>query len=130
MPYRFCIASLCLALGACSFSPTKISSLDEDQRQQIAYTTLYNQQGRLDHAAYAAALQQKLSASAQPAVALQDYARQLGGHCRHPGNDPQRLQCLLPKSSTICLHNKIRLSAVFQNQRLQSLSSEPFVDGC
>ena len=59
MPYRFCIASLCLALGACSFSPTKISSLDEDQRQQIAYTTLYNQQGRLDHAAYAAALERQ-----------------------------------------------------------------------
>lgn len=134
MPYRVCnhvcITSLCLALGACSFSPAKVSSLDEDKRQQIAYTSLYNEQGRLNHAAYAAALQHTLSASPPAATALQDYAHRLGGHCHHPDNDPQRLHYRLPETSTFCAHSMINIIMVMQNQHILSLRSEPFVDGC
>jgi hypothetical protein len=96
--------------SACAITAFSLSTLllsgCFDRTKRIATHTLIGDDGRLDIAAYTAALQSRFAAGSS-VVKLTHYVNATGGTCGEP--EPDKFRCEIPVRGTVCVASLIGL---------------------
>jgi hypothetical protein len=101
-----------------------------DNREKIALSTLYDQQGRLDEHAFAGALLRRFSQSDAPLIALTAYVKSLGGNCSGWLGENDKMYCQLPQAGAICYVTNIQLEVLTSGGAISQISAKQRSDGC
>ena len=106
-----------LVLSACSF----------DHRKEIAYQTLFSDDGWPNAEAFTHAMSARFPLGTS-AKALQSFAMKAGGSCRYPSDST--LKCEIPTRGKFCAVSVLIVSAKLESEAIQSLQVVATGGGC
>jgi hypothetical protein len=101
-----------------------------DNREKIAFSTLYNAKGGLDEQAFAGALYRRFSQSDAPIISLSSYVKSLGGSCSAGLRETDKTYCQIPQAGTFCYATNIQLEVFTNGGAISWISAKQKSDGC